>query len=78
MEFSEKVCMIIRDVLSLEDDVYPDELLVDDLNFTRDSAIDCFFRLKEEYKDITADEKDIEKLETVQDAIDYFEKQIKG
>jgi acyl carrier protein len=76
MSIKEDILIIIRDVLNLDDDVFPEENLKEDLNFEKEQAISCFLKLKEIYPEITITEKDALKFELVDDVIKYFEKQV--
>ena len=72
MEF-EKLQAIIADVLNVpKDDITPETTFVDDLGADSLDTVELVMALEEEFKCEIPDE-DAEKIQTVQDAVNYID-----
>jgi acyl carrier protein len=73
-EIFEKVCKVVKDVLSLSDDKKLEEktAFVEDLEADSLDAVEIIMALEEEFGTEIPDE-DAEKIKTIKDAVDYVE-----
>jgi acyl carrier protein len=75
MSIVEKVKKIIAEKLSIElEEVVPEASFVDDLGADSLDLVELIMSMEEEF-DIDISDEDAEKMITVQDAIDYIDKQ---
>lgn len=67
----EKVKQIIKDQLGVDDDIASDAHFVDDLGADSLDTVELVMKFEEEF-DIEIPDEEAEKIQTVQDAIDYI------
>lgn len=74
MSVEEKVKKIVAEKLSVEpDEVVPEASFVDDLGADSLDLVELIMAMEEEF-DIEISDEDAEKLQTVQDSINYIKK----
>jgi acyl carrier protein len=74
MSLKEKVYRVIAEKLEIDsDEIVPGASFVDDLGADSLDLVELIMSMEEEF-DIDIDDKDAEKLKTVQDVLDYLEK----
>ena len=71
-----KLRKIVAEQLSVdEEDVVPEASFIDDLNADSLDLVELIMTLEEEF-DIKISDEDAEKIQTVQDAIDYLQEHL--
>jgi acyl carrier protein len=80
----EKIFICVRDALHIDwatfDQFVSQAKLIrlrEDLGLNEKNSVELYFKLRDIFPDFTMEAKDAEKLVTVQDAIDFVNKQIK-
>jgi acyl carrier protein len=75
-EAEAKLRKIVAEQLSVdEEDVVPEASFIDDLNADSLDLVELIMTLEEEF-DIKISDEDAEKIQTVQDAIDYLQEHL--
>jgi acyl carrier protein len=74
MSLKEKVYRVIAEKLEIDsDEIVPEASFVDDLGADSLDLVELIMSMEEEFE-LDIDDKDAEKLKTVQDVLDYLEK----
>jgi len=74
MSLKDKVYRVISEKLEIEtDEIVPEASFVDDLGADSLDLVELIMSMEEEFE-LDIDDKDAEKLKTVQDVLDYLEK----
>jgi acyl carrier protein len=74
MSLKEKVYRVIAEKLEIDsEEIVPEASFVDDLGADSLDLVELIMSMEEEFE-IDIDDKDSEKLKTVQDVLDYLEK----
>jgi len=74
MSLKEKVFKLIEEKLEIDsDEIVPEASFVNDLGADSLDLVELIMSMEEEF-DIDIDDRDAEKLKTVQDVLDYLEK----
>jgi len=74
MSLKDKVYKVIADKLEIDvDEIVPEASFVDDLGADSLDLVELIMSMEEEFE-LDIDDKDAEKLRTVQDVLDYLEK----
>jgi acyl carrier protein len=74
MSLKEKVYRVIAEKLEIDsDEIVPKASFIDDLGADSLDLVELIMSMEEEFE-LDIDDKDAEKLKTVQDVLDYLEK----
>jgi len=74
MSLKEKVYRVIAEKLEIDsDEIVPEASFIDDLGADSLDLVELIMSMEEEFE-LDIDDKDAEKMKTVQDVLDYLEK----
>jgi acyl carrier protein len=74
MSLKDKVYRVIAEKLEIDsEEIVPEASFVDDLGADSLDLVELIMSMEEEF-DLDIDDKDAEKMKTVQDVLDYLEK----